>query len=172
MEGAALNPLPPRERQGYIERLEAILDPEACGSYVFLTDMDEQDIFLQELEHYRKEKDRIRRILGKIGGVSNLRLDKTVNTLFLILVVLMFAFDVVRELLHLQLGGFPHFLSTQLALFIVSLKIVWMIHRQSRVDHFQFWILSSIEYQVNLLSKKLERLEGGDAAEPPKPPSG
>ena len=118
-------------------------------------------MLLQELERYRVEKDRIRSVLGQIGGVSNLGKDRTINILFLAVVVLLFVFDLVREFLNLELGGFPHFLSTQLALFLISLKIVWMIHRQTRVDHFQFWILHSIEFQINLIAQRLRELESG-----------
>jgi hypothetical protein len=121
--------------------------------------MDDQEMLLQELERYRTEKDRIRRVLGQIGGVSNPSKDRIINILFLSVVVVLFVFDLVRELLQLELGGFPHFLSTQLALFLISLKIVWMIHRQTRVDHFQFWILHSIEFQINLIAQRLQTLE-------------
>jgi hypothetical protein len=121
--------------------------------------MDDQEMLLQELERYRTEKDRIRRVLGQIGGVSNLSKDRIINILFLSVVVVLFVFDLVRELLQLELGGLPHFLSTQLALFLISLKIVWMIHRQTRVDHFQFWILHSIEFQINLITQRLQALE-------------
>ena len=117
-------------------------------------------MLLRELEQYRAEKDRIRGVLGQIGGVSTTKRDEIINILFLVIVVLLFVFDLVRELLRLELGGLPHFLSTQLALFIISLKIVWMIHRQTRVDHFQFWILHSIEFQINLISQQLKELEG------------
>lgn len=86
-------------------------------------------MLLQELERYRTEKDRIRRVLGQIGGVSSPGRDRLINALFLIVVVLLFVFDLVREFFHLELGSFPHFLSTQLALLLISLKIVWMIHR-------------------------------------------
>jgi hypothetical protein len=123
--------------------------------------MDDQEMLLQELERYRIEKDRIRGVLGQIGGVSNLGKDRLINILFLAVVVLLFVFDLVREFLNLELGGFPHFLSTQLALFLISLKIVWMIHRQTRVDHFQFWILHSIEFQINLIAQRLRELEKG-----------
>jgi hypothetical protein len=34
-----------------------------------------------------------------------------------------------------------------------------MIHRQTRVDHFQFWILHSIEFQINLITQRLGELE-------------
>ena len=116
-------------------------------------------MLLQELERYRAEKDRIRRVLGQIGGVSSPGKDRLINIFFLSVVALLFVFDLVREFLHLELGGFPHFLSTQLALFLISLKIVWMIHRQSHVDHFQFWILHSIEFQINLIAQRLNELE-------------
>jgi hypothetical protein len=120
--------------------------------------MDDQEMLLEELERYRAEKDQIRRVLGQIGGISSPGKDRTINILFLAVVALLFVFDLVRELLNLQLGGFPHFLSTQLALFLISLKIVWMIHRQTRVDHFQFWILHSIEFQINLITQQLREL--------------
>jgi hypothetical protein len=121
--------------------------------------MDDQEMLLEELERYRAEKDQIRRVLGQIGGIASPGRDRVINILFLAVVVVLFVFDLVRELLHLQLGGFPHFLSTQLALFLISLKIVWMIHRQTRVDHFQFWILHSIEFQINLITQRLRELE-------------
>jgi len=50
-------------------------------------------------------------------------------------------------------------MSMELALLLVSLKIIWMIHRQSKVDHFQFWVLNSIEFQINIMSKRLKDLE-------------
>ena len=53
----------------------------------------------------------------------------------------------------------PTIISIELALFLVSLMIIWMIHRQSKVEHFQFWVLSSIEFQINLLSKGLNEIE-------------
>jgi len=81
-------------------------------------------MLVQELERYRTEKDRIRRVLGQIGGVSSQGKDRIINILFLAVVGLLFAFDLVREFLHLEVGGLEHFLSTQLALFLVSLKIV------------------------------------------------
>ena len=134
-----------------------LLDPR--GAEPYLLRVDDQEMLLQELERYRTEKDRIRRVLGQIGGVSSPGRDRLINILFLAVVVLLFVFDLVREFLNLELGGFPHFLSTQLALFLISLKIVWMIHRQTRVDHFQFWILHSIEFQINLIAQRLQTLE-------------
>ena len=65
--------------------------------------------------------------------------------------------DILRqELEHCRI---PTIVSIELAVFLVSLKIIWMIHRQTKVEHFQFWILNAIEFQINLLSKRLKEIE-------------
>jgi hypothetical protein len=121
--------------------------------------MDEAEILRQELEHYRTEKDRIRKVIGQIGGATSKRQDRIINAIFLVVVLGLFVFDIIRELTGLGLPTIPRFLSMELALLLVSLKIIWMIHRQSKVDHFQFWVLNSIEFQINMMSKRLKELE-------------
>jgi len=121
--------------------------------------MDEAEILRQELEHYRTEKDRIRKVIGQIGGATSKRQDRVINIIFLVVVVGLFIFDIIRELTGFALPTIPRFLSFELALLLVSLKIIWMIHRQSKVDHFQFWVLNSIEFQINMMNKRLKELE-------------
>ena len=121
--------------------------------------MDETEILLQELEHYRSEKERVRKIIGQIGGSTSKRQDRAINIAFLTLVLALFVFDIFRELAGLSIRGLPPFLSMELALLLVSVKIIWMIHRQTKVDHFQFWVLNSIEFQINLISKRVKELE-------------
>jgi hypothetical protein len=41
---------------------------------------------------------------------------------------------------------------------MVSLKIIWMMHKQSKVEHFQFWILNSIDFRLNDISKEIRQL--------------
>jgi hypothetical protein len=121
--------------------------------------MNEAEILRQELEHYRNEKDRIRRVIGQIGGATSKRQDRLINIIFLVVVVGLFVFDILRELTGFAVPTLPRFLSMELALLLVSLKIIWMIHRQSKVDHFQFWVLNSIEFQINMMNKRLKELE-------------
>jgi hypothetical protein len=121
--------------------------------------MDETEILRQELEHYRNEKERIRKILGQIGGKTAKRRDQFINILFLVLVFGLFTFDILREKFQLDLINIPSILSIELAVLLVSLKIIFMISRQSKVEHFQFWILNSIEFQLNLLSKKVREID-------------
>jgi hypothetical protein len=121
--------------------------------------MNEADILRQELDHYRSEKERIRKVIGQIGGATSKRQDRLINIVFLVVVLGLFVFDILRELTGFALPTIPRFLSMELALLLVSLKIIWMIHRQSKVDHFQFWVLNSIEFQINMMSKRLKDLE-------------
>ncbi len=122
--------------------------------------MDETEIMLQELEHYKSEKDRVRKIIGQIGGQASNKQDRLINIVFLALVLSLFALEILREVFDISLLGLPPVISMELAVLLVSLKIVWMIHKQTKVDHFQFWVLNSIEFQINLISKRIRELEG------------
>jgi hypothetical protein len=146
---------------------------EAAGEAASLTDrgvgdypgwMDEAEILRQELDHYRIEKERIRKVIGQIGGTTSKRQDRLINVIFLVVVVGLFVFDILREITGFPLPTIPRFLSMELALLLISLKIIWMIHRQSKVDHFQFWVLNSIEFQINMISKRLKELEERSAS--------
>ena len=134
--------------------------------------MDEFEALQVELEHYRAEKQRIRDVIGQIGG-RNVRKRRTlINVLFLAIVCVLFAFDVVRHLLDLEIKYLPPTLLLEGAVLLVSLKIIWMIHLQSKVDHFQFWILNTIEFRINQIALRMENLESGllpaDGAGEPK----
>jgi hypothetical protein len=121
--------------------------------------MDETENLRQELEHYRAEKERVRKIIGQIGGSSSKSRDRLINAVFLILVLILFCFDLGREIFHFTVAGIPPLLAMEMAMLLLSLKIIWMIHCQTKVDHFQFWVLNSIEYQINLMSKRIRDIE-------------
>jgi len=46
----------------------------------------------------------------------------------------------------------------------VSIKIIWMIHQQQKIDHFQFWILNSIEFRLNEIVRRTRIIESQKAA--------
>ncbi|OHD71189.1 MAG: hypothetical protein A2177_04285 [Spirochaetes bacterium RBG_13_68_11] len=73
--------------------------------------------------------------------------------------VLLFLVDLARELFGLFAGTIPPFVLLEVAIFLLSLKIVWMIHLQMKLHHFQFWILNSLDFQVNELSRRMRVLE-------------
>jgi len=120
---------------------------------------DELDTLRDELDHYRKEKERIRDVIGQIGGHANKARDRLINAVFLVLVVGFFGFDVLRHAMDWHIPGLPPSLLLEIAVLLVSVKIIWMIHRQAKVDHFQFWILNSIEFQMNMISRRLTAME-------------
>jgi hypothetical protein len=139
--------------------------------------MDEVDALRAELEHYRAEKEKIRDVVGQIGGKNKLRWQRVINLGFLLLVTGAFGFDVLRSAMDWQIRYLPPLVLLEVAVLLVSLKIIWMIHMQSKVDHFQFWILTSLEFQMSMLSKRLDRLsdalEGGASdAQPADSPAG
>jgi hypothetical protein len=112
----------------------------------------------EELEQFSKEKEEIRALVGQIGGTKSNRRDRAINIVFLTAIGLLFVADVLRHLLHTDVP-LPPLFSIELGVLLVSVKIVWMIHKQSKVEHFQFWILNSIEFRLNEITKTVRRLE-------------
>ena len=121
--------------------------------------MNETELLKHELESYKSEKERIRKIIGQIGGSTSKKKDTIINTIFLVIIMSLFIFDIIKEIINIPILWLPHNLSIEIAVLLVSLKIVWMIRKQSKIDHFQFWVLNSIEFQINLVSKNIRKIE-------------
>ena len=112
----------------------------------------------EELEHYHAEREKIRALIGQIGGTATSSRDRLFNMVFFGLVLLLFALDVLQHAEWLP-RLWPTTISLELAVLLVSVKIIWMIHQQARVEHFQFWILNSIEFRLNELTKRFAAVE-------------
>ena len=121
--------------------------------------MDEMQALRAELEHYKTEKERIRDIVGQIGGRPARSRVRLVNFLFLGVVILAFGVDVLRHTMRWDIPYLPPLMLLEIAVLLVSLKIIWMIHTQAKVDHFQFWVLNSIEFQMNMLMRRIAELD-------------
>ncbi|NOR45137.1 MAG: hypothetical protein GQ534_06070 [Candidatus Delongbacteria bacterium] len=120
---------------------------------------DEEIKALQkELEQYRKDKEKIKNIIGSIGGKTLNKYDKVYNILFIVLIAVFFILDILRHFFHVE-TFLPPLFSLEIGLLLVSIKIIWMIHKQTKVEHFQFWILNSIEFRVNDISKRINKIE-------------
>ncbi len=111
-----------------------------------------------ELDQFKKEKEKIRTLVGQIGGKKQAQRDKWMNRIFITAIVLIG----INDVLHV-ISGFhapiPTELSLGIAILLVSIKIIWMMHKATKVEHFQFWILNSIEFRLNDVSKQLRALE-------------
>lgn len=107
---------------------------------------DEDDI-----ESFLAEKERIRRIVGQVGAKPT-RVRKMTN-LFLLsfIIATLIAAPFLPEAWELP--------AVEVGLALISLKIFYMLQNEARVTHFQFWMLSSLEWRMNDMSKRLIRIE-------------
>ena len=112
----------------------------------------------EEIERFREEKQRVRAIVGKIGGVPAFN-TKIFNIIFVTLVVISLAISLITEVPRTRLA------MIELAVAALSLKLIFLINKQARVNHFQLWILSSLEWRLNEIMKAIEansKSTGGD----------
>ncbi|RKX90976.1 MAG: hypothetical protein DRP84_12315 [Spirochaetes bacterium] len=115
-------------------------------------DKEREKELLEEIESFREEKERIKRLIGSIGGKNFVKKDKLLNFILLGVVLLLFVLEVTTNWL-------PAYISLEMAVLLVSIKIVWLINNISKMDHFQFWILNSIEFRLNSLTNKLNEID-------------
>jgi len=107
----------------------------------------------QELENFQQEKHRIRGIVGKIGGVPTFN-TKIFNNIFLAVIIVSLVVSLFFPDIRL--------LMIELATAALSIKILYMMHCQNRVNHFQLWMLSSLEWRINEVMKQLRKVQGGN----------
>ena len=50
----------------------------------------------------------------------------------------------------------------ELATVALSVKIIYLIHCQMRINHFKFWILSSLEWRLNEIMKLIKQMKNQD----------
>lgn len=107
---------------------------------------------LDAINNFYHERERIRDSIGKIGGLQYSKVDTIVNILFIILVVGFFSIELIFRPL-------PTTVSIEIGVFLVSIKIIWMIHANQKFNHFVFWVLNSLEFRINSNTRMLEDLE-------------
>ncbi|MDH4238451.1 MAG: hypothetical protein OEW48_02705 [Phycisphaerae bacterium] len=112
---------------------------------------NEIDDLKKELEHFQQEKERVRAIIGQIGGVPKFR-TKLVNAIFILIIIASVVISVIS-------GEKLRLLMVELATVTLSLKIIYLIHCQMRINHFKFWILSSIEWRLTEMRKEIKQLK-------------
>ena len=113
---------------------------------------ESREQLLRELEEFEREREQLKEVLGRIGGRDFSKRDIWINVAFLIIILTLFVLEMTTHFL-------PQRISLELGILLVSVKIVFMIHSQQKVNHFQFWILNTIEYRMNQMSKKMMTME-------------
>ena len=111
-----------------------------------------------ELDQFKKEKEKIRKLMGQIGGKDQAKHDKWINVALIMAIVLIATNDVLHHVFDVHVLLSTEF-SLGIAILLISIKIIWMMHKATKVEHFQFWILNSIEYRLNDVAKQLRHLE-------------
>jgi len=113
---------------------------------------ESREEILGELEEFEREREQLKEVLGRIGGQSFSKKDNWINIGFLAIILGLFIVELTTDYL-------PRLMSLELGVLMVSIKIVFMIHSQQKVNHFQFWILNSIEFRMNDMSKRVRKME-------------
>lgn len=111
-----------------------------------------------ELDQFKKEKEKIRQLMGQIGGKHQETRDLWINWVFIFAVTLLAINDILHHVFNIH-TPVPVDFSLGIAILLVSIKIIWMMHKSTKVEHFQFWILNSIEFRINDVAKQLRQLE-------------
>ena len=112
---------------------------------------DEISDLKKELENFEKEKERVRAIIGKIGGVPKFQ-TKLINAVFIAVIVVSIAISIFS-------GEKLRILMIELATVTLSAKIIYLIHCQMRINHFQFWILSTLEWRINEIMSHVKKIK-------------
>jgi hypothetical protein len=113
---------------------------------------ERKEDLVKEIEEYNREREQIKAMLGQLGGEKYKKTDKVLNIIFIAAIVVFFALEFTTDF-------FPTFVSLEIGILLISVKIVWMIHSQHKFNHFEFWILNSIEFRMNHLYTRVKRME-------------
>ena len=107
----------------------------------------------QEIEQFKHEKERVRGIVGRVGGMPQ-RSTRILNVIFVLLIAVPLGVSLFSR-------GVVQLAMIEIATASVSAKILYLIHMQSRVNHFQLWILTSLEWRLNEMGRQLGELQQG-----------
>ena len=128
---------------------------------------DELEDLRHEIERFKREKERVRAIVGRIGGVPASH-SKLINYSIALLIVacLVISLFVHNDIVRLAM--------VELAIAILSLKLIYLINGQMRVNHFQLWVLTSLEWRMVEMLGRLkqdgeENAPGATDEEPASP---
>jgi len=109
----------------------------------------------QEIREFEKERERVRNIIGKIGGTPSNKM-RTANIIFAVLVIAVFTMSIIW-------GGRVRFFMIELGILLLSVKLIYFLEAHMKLNHFNFWILSSLEWRLEKIDKKLREMAKKDA---------
>ncbi|MBD3379701.1 MAG: hypothetical protein GF408_04480 [Candidatus Omnitrophica bacterium] len=104
----------------------------------------------EEIRSFEEERENVRKIIGRIGGVPDTR-THIINFCFAVLVISVFALSIIW-------GGRMRYLMIEVGILLLSLKFIYFLASHTRLNHFQFWILSSLEWRLDKIEKSLKEI--------------
>ena len=111
-------------------------------------DSEIEEDLRQEIERFKTEKERVRAIVGRIGGMPSFN-TRIANIIFALAIIACLAVSLISK-------GPVQLFTIEFAVTAVSIKLMFLIHKQSRVSHFQLWILSSLEWRLDQIMKEIQ----------------
>ena len=109
------------------------------------------DLSREELEEFIREKERIRQIIGQIGGKPT-TIGSVMNYAMLVFILLtLISAPFLPKDLELP--------AVEVGLVFLSIKIFYFLHNEAKVIHFQFWMLSSLEWRMNDIARHLAKID-------------
>lgn len=111
----------------------------------------DEKLKMEEMEEFLAEKERIRQIVGQIGGKPNLVNRLTNVFIFVFIIATLIVAPFLPESFELP--------AVEVGLALISIKIFFMLQNEAKVTHFQFWMLSSLEWRMNAISKRLAQID-------------
>ena len=113
---------------------------------------EKREDILKEIQEYNQEREQIKSMLGSVGGERYSKTDKIINIVFILLIIVFIILEITTDVL-------PLYISLEIGVLLVSIKIIWMIHSQHKFNHFQFWILNSLEFRMNNMYSRIKKIE-------------
>lgn len=117
-------------------------------------DLEKEGALAEEIEHFKKEKERVRSIVGRLGGKPSAR-KRIYNMLFGVAVIGCFTASLVSH-------GKLTIPMIEIGVVLISFKIMYLLHTYFRQMHFIFWILTSIEWRLNEIVKDIDEIKDAD----------
>jgi len=112
---------------------------------------DEIEDLNKEVQEFEKEKERVRNIIGTIGGIPTFN-TKLFNVVFGVLITTFLVVSLISK-------GTLRLAMIELATASISAKLIYLIHNQARVNHLVLWILSSLEWRITEIQKLLKDIK-------------
>jgi len=97
-----------------------------------------------------REKEKIQQAIGSIGGRPRLK-TKVLNVAFVTAVCGAFTASLLTS-------GISRIASIDIGLLLLSLKFAYHLHTEAKVNHAQFWILTTLEDRLLDVIKELRGL--------------